>query len=113
MVRQLDQQELEAILAFVRARKGASAREIARARGTKLRTAQYRLKQLVSAGRLVKDGKGPSARYLLPTLAETAGIAAASSRAEAQGEAMLPLSKAALAVQKHVQGPITKRKPVG
>jgi Fic family protein len=113
MVRRTDEQELEAIAEIVRAQEGATAREIARARGAKLRTAQHRLKQLVSAGRIVQEGKGRAARYRVPVVAKAAGFAAGSSRAEAHGEALLPLSKAALAIQKYVRGPIAKRKPVG
>ena len=113
MVRRTDEQELEAVIEFVRAQEGATAQEISRARAAKLRTAQYRVKQLVSAGRLVQEGKGPSARYRLPAVAVAVGIAAGSSRAEAMGEAELPLSKPALAIQKYVRGPTTNRKPVG
>jgi Fic family protein len=114
MVRRVAEQELESLVEIVRAKEGASAQEIARARAdTPLRTVQYRLKQLVSAGRLVQEGKGPSARYRLPRTAEATGIAAGVSRAEAQGEAVLPLSKAALSIQKYVRGPSVRRKPVG
>jgi hypothetical protein len=105
---------LEALVDIVREQQDATAQEIARARAdTPLRTVQYRLNQLVSAGRLVQEGKGRSARYRLPATVEVTEIAAGVARAEAQGEALLPLSKAALSIQKYVRGPIAKRKPVG
>lgn len=114
MVRRVAEQELEVLVDIVRAQEGATAQEIARARAdTPLRTVQYRLKQLVSAGRLVQEGKGRSVRYRLPATAEATGIAAGVARAEAQGEALLPLTKVALSIQKYVRGPIAKRKPVG
>jgi Fic family protein len=114
MVRRIAEKELEALVDTVREQQDATAQEIARARAdTPLRTVQYRLNQLVSAGRLVQEGKGRSARYRLPATVEATGIAAGGARAEAQGEALLPLSKAALSIQKYVRGPIAKRKPVG
>jgi hypothetical protein len=114
MVRRVAQKELEALVDIVREQQDATAQEIARARAdTPLRTVQYRLNQLVSAGRLVQEGKGRSARYRLPATVEATGIAAGVARAETQGEALLPLSKTALSILKYVRGPIAKRKPVG
>lgn len=112
MARQIAENDLEALIEAVRAQGSATAQEISRALGPNipLRTLQYRLKALVAGERLVQEGKGRSAKYRLPG---AAGVAAGAGRADGRGEAALPLSKAALEIQKYVRKPPAARKPVG
>ena len=114
MARRIAEEDLEAIVGVVRQHEGATAQQIARTLGTDipLRTLQYRLKQLVTAGRLTQAGGGRSAKYRMPAV-EAVGVAAGAAQVEGRGEAVLPLSKAGLEIQKYVRRPPEARKPVG
>ena len=114
MARRISEEDLEAIVGVVRQHEGATAQQIARTLGTDipLRTLQYRLKQLVTAGRLTQEGGGRSAKYRMPAV-EAVGVAAGAAQVEGRGEAVLPLSKAGLEIQKYVRRPPEARKPVG
>ncbi|WP_299784580.1 Fic family protein [uncultured Roseobacter sp.] len=64
------------------------------------RTLQARLKALVEAGSIIREGAARAAKYRL-----------SDGQAEATGA--IPLSAAAAALRAHVQQPLTARRPVG
>jgi hypothetical protein len=95
--------------------EGASARQILHALSPPpipLRTLQYRLKYLVTNGRLVKQGEGRWARYKLPTSQPTSDTAAVAAPPEGE-EIIIPLSSAGMAIRDYVRQPPEARKPVG
>ena len=85
------------------------------------RTLQYRLKYLVDAGRLVKEGDDRWAKYRLPTAAEEAEAravapekpVAAPAAADKTEEAAVPLSTASEEMRAYLSQPLNTRKPVG
>jgi hypothetical protein len=83
------------------------------------RTLQYRLKYLVDAGRLVKEGDDRWAKYRLPEAApeEAAAAdekpAAVPAAAEKTQEEAVPLSPSAKEIRAYVSQSISARKPVG
>jgi len=117
LVKRIRREHLEAIEDVVRHHPdGVTAQEIADALKMALphRTLQYRLKHLVDHNRLFKEGDGRRARYRLPRIIEAVGGASGTGEVRAVGEALqLPLSGAAVAVQKHVRQPLQARRPVG
>ena len=113
MARRVTEDDLQAIIAAASKPGGASAHEIlALLKDLPLRTLQYRLKLLVTAGRLVKQGKGPAARYAPLNLA-TPQILTDETRIEKQGNFFVPISKKGTAIQAYVRQPESRRKPVG
>ncbi|MDB5397797.1 MAG: filamentation induced by cAMP/death on curing-related protein, partial [Rhodospirillales bacterium] len=86
LAKQIFQDELAAIeQALLSHPDGASAQQIlhALALPIPLRTLQYRLKYLVTHGRLVMDGDGRWARYRLPApTSQTEGAAPAAAEAD-------------------------------
>jgi hypothetical protein len=83
------------------------------------RTLQYRLRYLVDAGRLVKEGDDRWAKYHLPTTApaktpalETPATAPAAV-AEEEEAAVVPLSPASKEIRRYLSQNVTARKPVG
>ena len=112
MPKRIPEEGLEAILAAVRSREyGASLGEIADVLQQKLpsRTLQYRLKYLVDAGRLVKEGEGRWTKYRLPAAAPPVAV----PEAEAAEAAAVPLSPAAADIRRYLSQPLAARKPVG
>ena len=89
--------------------EGASAQQILRALNAALplRTLQYRLKQLVELGQIIKTGEGRWAKYRIsrPVAPDTA--------APEQEGAILPLSSAGMAIRQYVLQAPEHRKPVG
>ena len=73
-----------------------------------LRTLQYRLKHLVTHHRLVRQGEGPSARYLLPSKSATVETLPQDGE-----QPPIPLSSASTAIRNYVRQPPEARKPVG
>ena len=114
MARRVTEEDFQAIIDAAAQPGGATAHEIVTAVGSAvpLRTVQYRLKLLVTAGRLVKQGNGPSARYALPESAAPQ-VLAGEARIEEQGSLFVPVSKKGVAIQEYVRKPETARKPVG
>ncbi|BCM17604.1 hypothetical protein [Mesorhizobium sp. J8] len=114
MARRILDTELQAIEEAVhRHQGGATAQQIIDSlqEPPPRRTLQYRLKYLVDHQRLVMEGEGRWARYRLPPAQAAAGTAA--ERAEAQAEAVLPLSESGAGIQAYVRRPPEARKPVG
>ncbi|HYO47132.1 MAG TPA: Fic family protein [Gemmatimonadota bacterium] len=114
MPKRIPEEELAAIEDAVLHHAGsATAREIAAALPADLphRTLQYRLKQLVDAGRLVKEGRGRWAKYRLPP--ERGELATGAARIEREGEVAIPLSPASVEIRDYLRKPLAGRKPVG
>ena len=112
VAKHIPESDLEAIEAAVRRHSGVgTARQIARDLRVELpfRTLQYRLKSLVDAGRLIKEGAGRGSRYRLPTTAERE-----AGGATGEGdEAFIPLSEGGIAIRNHLRLPLEARAPVG
>jgi hypothetical protein len=80
------------------------------------RTLQYWLKSLVDSGRLKQEGKGPAARYQLPSATEEQEKAAAPEADLADGTSkddQVPLSAAGARIRDYVRQPHRARKAVG
>src|SRR5580658_4209245 len=97
MPQRLREKDLPLVVDIVRQRPdGARRSDIAEAlKQIPQRTLQYWLKSLVEDGRLTQEGKGPAARYLLPTAVENQKETSAqrvASGEEKPEEAMVPLS---------------------
>jgi Fic family protein len=114
LARRVTEDDLQAIVDAVRQANSATAHEVLAALGgaVPLRTVQYRIKLLVSTGRLVKQGKGPSARYTPPELSGPQ-VLAGEARIEEQGSLFVPISKKGAAIQEYVRKPEVVRTPVG
>lgn len=115
MARRISESDLQAIIGVVAQNpEGASAQVIEGALGdVPLRTVQYRLKQLVTAGRLIQDGAGRAARYRLPAAGQGERVITGPARIADQGELFVPVTKRGAEIQKYVRQPPAKRKPVG
>ena len=114
MPKRIPESEFEAIEAILRLHSaGCTARQIALDAGTDLpfRTLQYRLKSLVEAGRLVKEGQGRGSRYRLPAKAERAE--AQEAVVDAGDDAFIPLSEGSVEIRNYLRLPIAARNPVG
>lgn len=120
MAKHMPEQELQAIEDAVRRHPGGvTVSQIARELppSLPLRTLQYRLKFLVDAGRLARDGQGRWARYRLPALAGSAlaGMAepGPAGAEPATNGASVPLSPAGAEIRAYLRRPVTARKPTG
>ena len=114
MPKTIPEQELEAIEALVSGcPEGIAIQGIRAALGEEIarRTLQYRLKYLVDAGRLVREGDRRWARYLLPVAGKPQAKVLTISEPGPAGEA--PFSRQAVAVREQVRKPLHARKPVG
>ena len=114
MAKQISDHDLTAIEQAVGSYpEGASAQQILQALPPPipLRTLQYRLKHLVTHNRLVKQGEGRWARYLLPSSASKSEAAGAIS--QEGDESVVPLSSAGIAIRDYVRQPPEARRPVG
>lgn len=116
MARRIQDTDLEKIEEVVRHNpEGVTAQQIADALkpAPPRRTLQYRLKSLVDDKRLFMEGEGRWARYRVPRIEEAAGAAAGRAEAQAEGEALLPLSRPGAEIQTYVRKPPEARRPVG
>jgi fido (protein-threonine AMPylation protein) len=117
MVRKLAEEDLTAIEEIVRSagRDGIAAPQIAEAlvAPPPWRTLQYRLKRLVDAGRLVREGDGRWAKYRLPEINADARLDEASDDLRATGRLGVAPSKAGAEIRNHVRLPVGARRPVG
>jgi hypothetical protein len=122
MPKRIPQEALTAIEKAVGLRQGgADLPEIAGALTPAVpkRTLQYRLKYLVDAGRLVKEGDDRWAKYRLPEAATTEAAAADEkpaafpAAAEKTPEEAVPLSPAGKEIRAYVSQSTNARKPIG
>ena len=113
MPKQLGESDFAAILAAVANHPGGASRmEIAAGLPQALapRTLQFRLRNLVQAGRLVTEGQGRALKYRLPS----SPAAPATERKEtAEAAPVVPISRDGAAIQRYVGRPVEARKPVG
>lgn len=116
MARPLPEQELKAIEDAVRGQpNGVTLGEIAAALGAGLprRTLQYRLKHLVDAGRLAREGEGRWTRYRLPPVAGRAELELSPFQLKVYGGGVVPLSEEGLEIRAYVRQTPAARKPIG
>ena len=116
MAKPLPEQGLKAIEGVVRSRPGGvTVGEIAAAleAGLPRRTLQYRLKHLVDAGRLAREGEGRWTRYCLPPVAGRAELELSPIQVKAYGAGSVPLSEEGLEIREYVRQPLTARQPAG
>jgi DNA-binding transcriptional ArsR family regulator len=94
---------------------GVGVREIADALKTQvpLRTLQYRLKHLVDAGRLLKEGEGRWAKYSLSKTEGRTQPAQGAAQTEGEGEVSVPLSPGSAEIRRYLRQPPAARKPAG
>ncbi len=110
MANQIPNAALAEIESAVRHHVGdPSAQEILRALAAPipLRTLQYRLKHLVSRGRLLKIGEGRSAKYRL------AHIASSATGFGEEDSFIIPLSQPSASVRDYIRQAPAARRPVG
>jgi len=111
----IPEEELKAIEGAVRRHAGGvTARQIADELKAKLplRTLQHRLKYLVDAGRLVKEGERRWAKYHLPPVEGRAALAG-TAKLEAEAEILIPLSPGGAEIRDYLRNPPAARKPAG
>ena len=118
MARRIREADLRAIEEAVSRRpEGMTTRQIAEALedAPAHRTLQYRLKSLVDSKRLVMEGSGRGARYVLPnTVRASAGVVSVGfSVRSARGEVLPPLSKLGAEIRAAIRLPAEAREPVG
>ena len=111
-------EDLAAVEDFVRqSADGARSVEIAEAlKGVSQRTLQRWLKSLVEQGRLTQEGKGPAARYRVPSpVEEKRELSAQPVGPEAEGteEVGIPLSFESQKIRDYLRRPSAARKAVG
>jgi len=119
MPKKIPETELDEIVAAVAGfLSGASIDDIVGALDNALprRTMQRRLTLLVDRDRLVRLGRGPATRYLLPSAAIE--IRAETGKVTLQGhpptvETYVPISKESGPIRNAVRQPVQKRRPVG
>lgn len=107
MARPIPEADLEAILSAVTRLGEASAGQIADAIGDSIprRTLQYRLRMLVTSGKLRLSGEGRAARYHLPDGKKPSGTPAIAD--------IVLLSEEGRQVRSYVRQPVEARRPVG
>jgi len=116
VARRIEEEDLKAIEQILRVHpEGVSAQQIADELkpAPPRRTLQYRLRSMVKDKRLVMEGEGRWARYLMRQIVETTGRAAGKAEVRGVGEALLPLSDPGAEIQRAVRKPPETRKPVG
>ncbi len=119
MPKRIDQQELDKIAFLLAPHKtGLAIAALERAcetDGLKFdrRTLQRRLRELVAANRLLKQGEGRASRYLLAPITGELRVVLPPPKLIAHGESYVLLSPQGAEVRDLVRRPITDRKPVG
>jgi hypothetical protein len=117
MAKALKEDDLTAIEEIIQGYPGGvSVAEIADALKAPVprRTLQYWLKSLVDAARIVTEGEGRGAKYLMPAPAKAVELTPINKEAVAAAEEeAVPLSAASQETRRHVSQPIAARKPVG
>ena len=113
MVNPIPEDELVAIIEAVRRHPdGITAQQIAQALPFRLppRTLQYRLKHLVDARRLVKEGERRWTRYRLPRAVEAEVNLAVRPGIDVQAAPDMPLSPKGAEIRDYVRQPLTARR---
>jgi hypothetical protein len=113
MPRPIPEDKLQAIEEAVRRHPVAvTTQQIARELPGNLpnRTLQYRLKYLVDAGRLARQGQGRWATYRLPGRGD---LVAGTAQVAGRGEAAVPLSPEGAEIRTYLSQPVEARKPAG
>jgi len=113
--KRIPEEALAAILGAVERHPGGASRAaIAETLTPKLasRTLQFRLKYLVDAGRLAKQGEGRAAKYRLPESQQDQVAASLPARDGAE-EAVIPLSPTSAEIRRYLSQPLAARKPAG
>jgi len=116
MPKQIPEEKLAAIEGVVKRHPGGvAAREIARALKVDLplRTLQYRLKHLVDANRLIKEGEGRWAKYRLLSMEGRGTVNDGAAQVEGEEVASLPLSPSGVEIRNYCLQPPEARKPAG
>ncbi len=116
MPKRIAEEELASIEDIVRRHTGGvTARGVARAlkADLPLRTLQFRLKYLVDANRLVKEGEGRWVKYRLPLMEGRGTVTAGAAQVEGQEEVSLPLSQSGVETRNYFRQPPEARKPAG
>jgi len=116
MPKRIPEEDLAAIEDVVRHHPGGVAvRGIAQTLKTDLplRTLQYRLKYLVGANRLVKDGMGRWAKYRLPSMEGRRTVITGTTQVEGQEVVSPPLSRSGVEIRNYFLHPPGARKPAG
>jgi hypothetical protein len=117
MARHISEEALRDIEGVLKGRsEGADLPQIASTLAAPVpqRTLQYRLKYLVDAGRIVREGEDRWAKYRLPQqAAPVAAVPMTAPPAAAETFESVPLSAASLDILKYLSQPIAARKPVG
>ena len=116
MPKQISGGELEAIVEVVAGLPDGGSVDAVRGAldlGIARRTLQRRLAALVSEGRLVRTGRGPGARYLVPDGQAAPPDRSADVGAPASADYHLPLSSEGASISRLVRAPIQERPPVG
>jgi len=115
MPKKISQDELDAVrdavAGFV---DGASIDEVtASLIDVPRRTLQRRLGLLVDQGKLVREGKGPSTRYRLPSVSTEVRVVEADDIVDIQAEIYVPISPESESVKQAIRKPIHERTPTG
>ena len=119
MPKRIDQQELDKIAVLLAPHKtGLAIAELEQACKTEglefdRRTLQRRLRELVKANRVLRQGEGRASRYLLAPITGDARVVLDPLTVIAHGESYVPLSPQGAEVRGLVRRPITDRKPAG
>jgi hypothetical protein len=117
MPKQIDKQELDKIAVLLAPHKLAIA-ELEQACKTEgltfdRRTLQRRLRELIKANRVLKQGEGRASRYLLVPITGDVRATLPPFKVIAHAESYVPLSPQGAEVRDLARHPITDRKPVG
>jgi len=119
MPKRIDQQELDKIAVLLAPHKtGLAIAELEQACKTEdldfdRRTLQRRLRELVKANRVLRQGEGRASRYLLVPITGDVRVVLEPLTLIAHGESYVPLSLQGTQVRDLVRRPITDRKPIG
>lgn len=117
MPKRIPEQELEAIVAIVKAHPdGVQIETIRNSLAVDLppRTLQRRLALLIEQKQLVAEGYGRGRRYRVPVTQHGAGeFLASNADLTGQGEVYPPISPEAEAIRQAVRAPLQQRQPVG
>ena len=119
MPKRIDPQELDKIAVLLAPHKSgiaiAQLEQACKTEGLAVdrRTLQRRLRELVKANRVLKEGEGRASRYLVAPITGNAHVVLEPLKLAARGEVYVPLSPQGTQVRDLMRRPTTDRKPVG